>query len=559
MCNKLNFLTACVLTAGSVFAQLNSVNLDDLLREMDGYSKAAPAAKPSPAPAKKKPAPAVQKAAPAAQKAAPAEEPADPAPEAEPDPESTPAEPGPVIQPEDLESFTGYVRTNSEAVAEVSSFMATMKNYGMSLVDSYKEEQKTSDHKKEQTTKLNKVDEAWTASMVLRSYPLAHDAPRRMGLGEKTAAVDVGELFPGVPFGEEATAIYQPGTKTIFVHNTPANLTVIETMLEAMKVLKNSVSVDQVEIEAKFVEVSEGTLESLGFQWNIDGSVSLGGSGIEVNDGPGGLFANGLRGSPSGSSPGLPFGQSTLTSPSSYSGSGWSTFSIADTFNSAPSSINMSSSGGTPFDLMIAALDQKTGTDVLSAPRIVTRSGEEATIRVGERHFFPEVYEGSTSVGTIVQVSYEDWQETLLGIELSVTPEVDENEINLELRPRVIELAGWQEFQLAPTNSIYTHRLGVSRLTFTHDPIVARLPVLDKREIETTVRIADGSTIGMGGLLSEKVESYTDSVPVLGSIPLLGRLFRNEGERAVKQNLLMFISAKKVGPSGQISNTRSFE
>jgi len=73
------------------------------------------------------------------------------------------------------------------------------------------------------------------------------------------------------------------------------------------------------------------------------------------------------------------------------------------------------------------------------------------------------------------------------------------------------------------------------------------------------VTIADGATIVMGGLTSEKVEAFEDRVPVLGSMPLFGRLFRNEGERAIKRNLMMFVTAKIVEPTGRISSSRSFE
>jgi general secretion pathway protein D len=197
---------------------------------------------------------------------------------------------------------------------------------------------------------------------------------------------------------------------------------------------------------------------------------------------------------------------------------------------------------------------------VLSAPRIVTKSGEEATIRVGERHYFPEVYEADTDPATMLTIAYQDFTEKLLGIELVVTPEVDGDQITLALNPRIIELTGWQNYQLAPANSIYNHRQNIISKNYTHNKaVVARLPIFKKREIQTEVRISDGSTIGMGGLISEKIESFEDKVPVLGSLPLIGRLFRNEGERAVKRNLLMFVTAKIVEPTGRINTSRSFE
>jgi len=112
---------------------------------------------------------------------------------------------------------------------------------------------------------------------------------------------------------------------------------------------------------------------------------------------------------------------------------------------------------------------------------------------------------------------------------------------------------------VAPSNSAYTFVQEDIAETFTHDAITARLPIYRVREIDTEVTIADGATIGMGGLINEKVEAFEDKVPVLGSLPLVGRLFRSEGERAIKRNLLMFVTARKVEPTGRISSARSFE
>jgi general secretion pathway protein D len=67
------------------------------------------------------------------------------------------------------------------------------------------------------------------------------------------------------------------------------------------------------------------------------------------------------------------------------------------------------------------------------------------------------------------------------------------------------------------------------------------------------VTVADGSTVGMGGLIYDKVETFKDKVPVLGSIPLVGRLFRSEGERSVKRNLMIFVTATQVDVNGRRS------
>jgi type II secretory pathway component GspD/PulD (secretin) len=418
----------------------------------------------------------------------------------------------------------------------------------------------------QRTTEIKSMKEtkaAWATDLVFRSYALAGDACKKMGLEDMETATDVSGSFPQVEFPKGSSAIYQPKMKTLFVRNTGKNFAVLEAILSAMDLARLATDVDQVEIEAKFVEVSEGTLEELGFEWNFDNAVSanVGGSDVAIDDGANGLFANALRGSPSGSSPNLPFSRSSnIGGDGRVSASGdWAAFGITDTFASKPDSIKLRNNGSDPFDLLISALDQSTGADVLSAPRIVTRSGEEATIRVGELHSYPEVYEGDSDQATMINVSYQDFSEKLLGVELSVTPEVDGDQISLSLNPKITELAGWQNYQLAPANSIYNHRQLAKWAPYTHPAVIAKLPIFKKREIEAEVTIADGSTIGMGGLINEKIEAFEDKVPVLGSIPLIGRLFRNEGERAVKRNLLMFVTAKKVEASGRINTSRLVE
>lgn len=576
MQNKLTILTACVLTAGLVSAQ-ESISVEGIMDELMSY--------------KEEKAPSVETPASAAADAAPAK--AEPEPEEAIKPVEAPAAVESIAAPaaskpvEESRAVmqTGDFQDGAQGMAEISEIppeKLAARIYPRTLLER--------DHKTAEIDGMDAVDAAWSTKLVIRSYDLVSGAPERMKLGGETAPVDVAALFPQVEFPKGASAIYQPTTETIYIRNTRENLAVIETMLETMEVLKGFGYVDQVEIEAKFVEVSEGALEELGFRWNFNdpNHVGVGGSNLDVTDGDSGLFNKALRGNPEWGVVGfydhddnsftdeipeygylpesLPFSRRMDLGDGFISPSGdWSSFRFTDTFNSEPASLELSYTGGNAFDLFIRALDQSSGTDVLSAPRVLTRSGEEATIQVGELHWFPEVFEGDAAQATIPNVSYEDFQETLLGIELIVTPKVDdERNVSLKLNPRITELAGWQSYQLLPgasdRRSVYNHRQLEGRIPFeNHDPIVGSLPIFKVREIETQVTIADGSTIGMGGLINEKVEAFEDKVPVLGSLPLVGRLFRSEGERAVKRNLLMFVTAKVVEPNGRMKTSRSFE
>jgi type II secretory pathway component GspD/PulD (secretin) len=428
----------------------------------------------------------------------------------------------------------------------------------------YPRTQLEQNQRKAETGGMEEVRAAWSTDLVFRSYSLEGAVAEKLKFDSTGAPADVSGLFPQIDFPGDASAIYQPEIPALFVRNTRENLEILETILSAMGLAGLTSDVEQIEIEAKFVEVSEGTLEELGFQWNFDGTVSTGieGGDVVASDGAGGLFSEALRGSPNNSAGGkLPFNKNIdLGGNGRLTASGdWSAFQMIDTFNSVPAGLTLANKGSNPVDILISALDQSTGVDVLSAPRIVTRSGEEAVIRVGEVHSFPEVYEGDAGQGAILNVSYQDFEEKLLGVELIATPEVDGELINLALNPIITEIVGWRKYELAPANSIYNYRQTILGARYTHEAIVAQLPIYKVRRIESEVTVADGSTIGMGGLISETKEVFEDRVPVLGSLPLVGRLFRNEGERAVKRNLLMFVNARKVEPSGRINTSRSFE
>lgn len=530
MRNAFTILTAGALISGAVFAQDTSESVDSVLNELSKH-KGAPAPMATPEMV------APSMVAPAMVEAA------------DLDIEATLSESRDLYIGGEFEQ----AQKGFEAVVKRDPENITATTYLRKIMER--------DQRSVEVKGMNKVDASWCTAMVQRSYALADDAVEKMGLEGIETATDVVRNFPEVKFPEGATAVYQPKLEKIFVRNTRSNLEVLEEILDAMDVTKHNTEIDQVEIEAKFVEVSEGTLEELGFEWDFDGIVSTGieGGDVIASDGTG-LFAKGLRGG--SQSPALPFSQpNSLASGNGVTGAtgDWSSYDLENTFSSNPAELKLRSEGSNPLEMLITALDQSSGTDVLSAPRIVTRSGEEATIRVGQIHYYPEVYETGAGEGTIVHVSYQDFEEKLLGVELVVTPEINGEQIEMALNPRITELNGYQNYTIAPANSSYTyyrHELG---FVFNHDEIVASLPVFKKREIETEVTIANGSTLAMGGLISENVESYEDKVPVLGSLPLVGRLFRNEGERAVKRNLMMFVTAKTVDPSGRINTARSFE
>ena len=182
-------------------------------------------------------------------------------------------------------------------------------------------------------------------------------------------------------------------------------------------------------------------------------------------------------------------------------------------------------------------------------------SGKRATITVAQELRYPESYgdiESTVSSGdrdsgggsvSITAGTPQDFVTRNVGVEMSVTPNVEnDNTISLILEPRVTEFEGFVEYG-GPSVAI----AGDTTVTV---PAGFYQPIFSVREITTEVTVFDGATVVMGGLTRDEVKTVNDKVPVLGDIPVLGRLFRSEGVSRQKRNLLIFVTANLVSPGG---------
>jgi general secretion pathway protein D len=111
--------------------------------------------------------------------------------------------------------------------------------------------------------------------------------------------------------------------------------------------------------------------------------------------------------------------------------------------------------------------------------------------------------------------------------------------INLTLIPSLTEFNG---YDTAPTIP------GVNVANVVQIPTI--LPDFIVRQVVTTVNIWDNQTIVLGGLISSSVQSTKDKIPMLGDLPLVGRLFQSQTKTSVKKNLMIFVTATIVDPAG---------
>jgi general secretion pathway protein D len=238
--------------------------------------------------------------------------------------------------------------------------------------------------------------------------------------------------------------------------------------------------------------------------------------------------------------------------------------------------------GNADLSMILHMLSQRSDTDLLSAPKVVTKSGQEATIKVVTIYRYPQDYDvtiqstsssssssitggGSGSDGKILpMVEPQNFETQEVGVILTCTPDVsaDNQTINIQLTPKVIGEPTWRDYGMkVPMSSVMSSTAQAMALASGNEDmqwftVPMEQPFFKERSIDTKVTLYNGATIVMGGLITEERKSMEDKIPFLGDIPFVGRLFRSRSEWSNKRNLLIFVTARLVDPRGrQISLT----
>ncbi len=356
---------------------------------------------------------------------------------------------------------------------------------------------------------------------------------------------DVKEFFEktGVKFPTGASITYNATISQLIVANTADNLETFERILQQLNVVPN-----QVEIEARFIEVDQTDLEELGLQWilndNYEFATKNDGSGerLQVNANNNGLTqGNRFFSYNSGNLNIEPASAITQTANQTMLGGILSASSVLT---------------NPEVTIVLQALSQHGGSDLLSAPRVTTRSGVNAQIQVVKEIIYPTEFDvtqptmntdGNVTMSPVVTPGTFETRET--GVILNVTPTVgpDGYTIDLVMAPEVAELVDW--IQYGSEITVETGVIG-ARQENTYLFNMPQ-PIFTSRNVTTSIVIWDGQTVVMGGLIREELTTVKDKVPILGDIPLLGWLFRSEGQYSRKKNLLIFVTARLVDPAGR--------
>jgi general secretion pathway protein D len=218
------------------------------------------------------------------------------------------------------------------------------------------------------------------------------------------------------------------------------------------------------------------------------------------------------------------------------------------------------------FQVVIRALNQKKGVDLLSAPKVTTKSGQRAVIEIVREFRYPTTFTppqvpsitggtggtGTVSIEVVTPTTPQTFETRNTGVTLEVEPVVgpDGVTIDLNLVPQVVEFEGFINYGSAifGVNPNLVSGTTVPTILLTNN--VINQPIFSTRKVTTSVSVWDGQTVVLGGLMREDVQKSEDKVPIIGDIPLVGRLFRTNVDQHIKRNLVIFVTARLINPGG---------
>ena len=402
-------------------------------------------------------------------------------------------------------------------------------------------------------------------------FPIERETFEKESLAPEGAAaaegtLNVADYFKqrGVSFNiNGAKIVYDPRISRLIATNTPENIIAIDNIIRDVNVPN-----PQVLIQAKFVELRQSNFDELGFQWQLSRTTpksdSIYGKNYDANGQP----INPLNGQ----------AYPALTPVPNMNAKGMNQYQYPANDNpfKANDQLMRYADGGINnrgaieskdkvfglsyvdshdirYEAIVHALNKCKSIDILASPRVTTQNGQQAVIRMITDQYFPTSWNeaqliSSDVIGNIFSPSTPQFGEpTPIGVQLTVTPTVDADRytIDLNMEPVVQTFIGWTDYS-------YNVTIGPNQVI----PNTLRMPIIEARTVQTTMRVYDSHTVVMGGIMNDTSNVVDDRVPVLGDLPLVGRLFRSKINDNNKANLLIFVTARLVNPDGSPLRSR---
>jgi type IV pilus assembly protein PilQ len=283
------------------------------------------------------------------------------------------------------------------------------------------------------------------------------------------------------------------GTSHIIVTDTESKITQIAGLLEKIDRIT-----PQILVEARIYDITSRDKLDLGVEWT---------AGRNTNFQSGGIGTNPLTPGPRN-----PFGVGGFSAATAKTAAATNGFLRFGTLNEH-----------IDIDVQIRAEQEITEATLLANPRILVLDNETAIFDIITEH--PYVERTVSASGITESVKFKE-----VGVKLTVTPHVTRN--------------GMLRLHLMPEFNVFVERVTLS----TTD-----IPVVDTRKVDTIALVKDGQTVVLGGMRKKDVSKEENKIPLLGDLPLIGGLFRFEGEDTAVTELIVFITPRIVGQEPVLS------
>jgi general secretion pathway protein D len=369
---------------------------------------------------------------------------------------------------------------------------------------------------------------------------------------------DLGRLFLSwiglkIPDGCSQTLFRETGK--LVVRNSPKELETIEIFFRN----EEDVAQKQFEVETKFLSFTENDVKNFTFNLQMNGNTSIPAPGVPgmpytPQTASGGT--DGLRGTA-----GLNPGGGSLTALQNLLDSTYPQL--------ASNQVGVNASVfGRGFAAMLQLLQNAIGKDLVAAPRVILSDGKISKINISRRMYYPTSYtapqipqnDSGTGSGFVLPSNPTGFISRDLGTTLEVVGEATAlpRAVDLDFKSILVEdFEGFIDYGSQISSVDFgTPATALTAAVLPVQTVVGQapylVPIFSKKSLQSRVRLLDGQTVGMGGLISDSVQMVDDKVPMLGDIPMLGRFFRSEASQKIKSNLVIFCTLRIINTDGTL-------
>lgn len=433
---------------------------------------------------------------------------------------------------------------------------------------------------------LSAINSGVAAAAPANNDPFSSGSGETKGLLTQRLSAQEALAKQGVTFPEGASAYYNAATNSLRITNTASNLDFVSQVLETL-VVKDPV---MVAVSVTMIRTEKTNLDELGFDWlvspfgasahNVFASGGTTGSGIartgaDMISPVAGTAINGIPANPDAAVQGM-LTNGLRSGDSAFLGNSIDSLINNPDRTAQTSAVAPGVMGVTGLftdgqvQMLMRGLAQKKNVDVMARPAVTTRSGQSSSIQIIKEFIYPTEYEPPelpNSVGNngnnggiggggggsfpVTPATPTAFEKKDVGIALEVLPVADSQKrfIDVTLNPVFSDFDGFVNYG-SPIQTTSTDALGnpVTQV-ITQNRIL--MPVFSVKRTNTQLSVLDGATIAIGGLVQDKTETLEDKVPVLGDIPVVGRLFQSKGRQQTTSALIFLVHVELLDPTGR--------